>query len=831
MKIKRAALLLTTVILATLLSACGGGGGVGGGQSPDPVAIDVPLFYIKRAPVRDDNGVLESNDLRNPTAFNPGAHLYMRDRASPSATEKAITDRLFTGDEVSLYDVKDLSADYEGKKILFALHKPLLENVDDDEQPKWEIWQYQVSTDTLSRVIASDTVAAGGDDASPVFLPDGRIVFTSTRQRSSKARLLDEGKPQYAGLAEGENNPASVLHIMEANGSDIQQQSFNQSHDLSPQVLSDGRIVFTRWDHMGSVSGMHLYTIHPDGTELSLYYGAHSHQTGTDDGTVQFTRAMPLPNGQLLSLIRPFVDTRGANQLVQFDAQRFIDATQPINTAVISTSSTQQNLTSLKLTTDDSLALGGHISSAQVLHDGESRLLISWSPCRLQSLMGQFFACIEPYLSDTTLIEADPVFGIWVLDWQNNTQLPIVQGTSTAVITEALALEVRTPPTNLVDKSLGAGLDEVLNNASVGALNIRSVYDFAGMNTATADLVARYIRVEKAVPIPDDDVVELSGANFGRSSQQLMREVVGYAPIEADGSVNIAVPADVPLAISVLDSNGERITNRHQNWLQVRPGETRQCNGCHTGSTDVTPHGRINGEIASINPATSLAEAHTSAQGIRFLTMDLKNETGWKYADLLTPAPTTSDCQTAWQYLCRSVINYVTHIQPIFDLVRQAGTQTCTSCHNTKDAMNAAQVPAGQLDLTGGVSADSADQINSYRELFFNDNEQELVGGVLTDRVVIVTDGNGDTVFQRDGNGNLILDGAGQPIPLTRLVNVNPSMSVNGAAASQFLTIFKQASATVDHRTFLSNAELKLIREWLDMGGQYYNNPFDVPQN
>jgi hypothetical protein len=823
---------LTALWVLVLITACGGGGGgVGGGQSPDPVVVDVPLFYIQRAPVRDDDGQLESNDLRDPSAFNPGARLMMRDRASPSAAEKAITDRLFSGDVLNLYDVKDLTVDYDGDKILFALHKPLLENVDDDEQPTWEIWQYLPATDALSRVIESDIVAAKGHDTAPAVLVDGRIVFTSTRQQTSKARLLDEGKPQYAALAEGENNPASVLHIMDADGTDIQQLSFNQSHDLSPQVLKDGRIVFSRWDHMGSVSGMHLYTIRPDGTELSLYYGAHSHQTGTDNSTVQFTRALPLPNGELLSLIRPFVDTRGAQQLVRFNAEQFVDASQPINTSVIASASTQQNLTNLKLTTNDQLALGGRINRVQVLNDGDSRLLITWSPCRLQSAMGQFFACIEPHLSDTTLVEADPLFGIWLLDWQSNTQLPIVHSKNGLVISEAVVLETRSPASNLPDKTIGNGLEGVLANANVGALNIRSVYDFAGINTATDERLAQYLRIEKAVPIPDDDVVELSSAHFGVSSQQLMREVVGYVPIEADGSVNVAVPADVPLAISVLNQDGERITSRHQNWLQVRPGETRHCNGCHTGSNDLTPHGRINGEIASINPLTTLAEAHTQAQGLRFLTMDLNDQAGWRYADLLTTAPTTSECQTDWHYLCRSVINYVTHIQPLWELPRASGAQTCIACHSRVNAMNAAQVPAAQLELTGGVSADSAEQVVSYRELFFNDNEQELVGGVLTDRLIIVTDGSGNTVFQRDGNGNLLLDGAGQPIPQTRLVNVNPSMSAAGAAASEFLTIFKQASATVDHRSFLTNAELKLIREWLDMGGQYYNNPFDVPQD
>ena len=75
----------------------------------------------------------------------------------------------------------------------------------------------------------------------PHYLPDGRIVFSSTRQRQSRAILLDEGKPQFAAQDEDHNEPAFVLHVMDADGSDIHQISFNQSHDLDPAVLDDGR--------------------------------------------------------------------------------------------------------------------------------------------------------------------------------------------------------------------------------------------------------------------------------------------------------------------------------------------------------------------------------------------------------------------------------------------------------------------------------------------------------------------------------------------------------------------------------------------------------------
>jgi hypothetical protein len=41
-------------------------------------------------------------------------------------------------------------------------------------------------------------------------------------------------------------------------------------------------------------------------------------------------------------------------------------------------------------------------------------------------------------------------------------------------------------------------------------------------------------------------------------------------------------------------------------------------------------------------------------------------------------------------------------------------------------------VPAGQLDLTDGLSADEATQFNAYRELLFADNRQVVMNGALS---------------------------------------------------------------------------------------------------
>jgi hypothetical protein len=127
--------------------------------------------------------------------------------------------------------------------------------------------------------------------------------------------------------------------------------------------------------------------------------------------------------------------------------------------------------------------------------------------------------------------------------------------------------------------------------------------------------------------------------------------------------------------------------------------------------------------------------------------------------------------------------------------------------------MNAPMVPAGQLDLTDGLSADEPDQFNSYRELLFADDRQVLMNGAIVDEQVQIG-----------------VDAMGNPILST--VSIGASMSAAGARQSRFFSCFDVGGTGCPSRShvgYLSLDELRLIAEWLDIGAQYYNNPFDVP--
>ena len=89
---------------------------------------------------------------------------------------------------------------------------------------------------------------------------------------------------------------------------------------------------------------------------------------------------------------------------------------------------------------------------------------------------------------------------------------------------------------------------------------------------------ARFVRAMRGVPPPSGGMGTRQA--IGETEFEQM-QILGYAPIEPDGSFKLQVPADVPLALSVVDAEGRAIQT-HTNWIQVRPGERRTCDGCHS---------------------------------------------------------------------------------------------------------------------------------------------------------------------------------------------------------------------------------------------------------
>ncbi len=915
-ELRHGSLALAALLLpAMLMVGCSSGNsghapGLSGPQTQDPGTLNFPLAYVKRPPPasRPDSDI----DVRDLITSTTGGDLYIRDQASPGSVETNITASITGG----MGDVRDLDVSDDGKKLVFSLRLPLDPGKPNTDvtQPTWKIYEYDATAKTVTQLTNDNTTK--GHDVGAHYLPDGRIIFSSTRQSGTQAILIDEGRPQYPAQTDDRKQPIFLLHVMNADGTGIHQISFNTNHDFAPSVLADGRIVFSRYE---SINGdqISLYRSYPDGTGLELYYGANSHATGaniagTGTNVIQFLNARQRADGKLIAIVRPFLGTQLGGDIVQIDADGFVEVHQAA-TAASSGGTAQSSATTLGVTTDSNKpSLGGRFASAYPLYDGTNRMLVSWAPCLVLDTTVTPTAtrvCNTGNTSGPNVQLAPPQYTIWIYDADKGTLSPILGAESNAVIVEPVIMQARTnPPTPLKDFEPTGAAAELANNTNggLGLLVIRSVYDFDGVDKvsaetngavpsiaaladprqATADQrPARFVRIEKAVEIPDRTVRKINNSAFGPAGLG-MREILAYAPVEPDGSVRIELPANVPFTIDVLDKNAHRIGVRHTSWLQLMPGETKTCNGCHVAGSPTTPsHGR-SGLTASINtgaagagvpfpntvaalsagnPGDTMADARawntcqtgapagvvcSQVPSIDVIYSDVWTDPvaagrpldasfSYLYNDLSTPKPYNAHCLPNWDPLCRSTIHYPDatatggttsyHVQTIWNFPRQTfasdGTtvvsdHTCVLCHNPADLVNSVQqVPAGQLDLTDSASNVDPTVTTSYEQLLFAHNEQTLTMGVLQD---------------------LLVPAPGPPDPVTGLpttimvpVSLAPPLtagSANGSAAKFFAKFDgTDHGTTVDHTGFLTQAELRLIAEWIDIGAQYYNDPFVAP--
>ena len=915
----RALVLGVAGVLAACTQGPGGGGiGLASGQDPDPATVDFPIFYIRHQIPEDQDEVTRVRPFVEDDDYS--ATLWKRDRASPGAPETEITARLrteaFNGAAEDRYDIKDLSVAPDGLHVAFAMRGPLDDADDEDEPPTWNIWEYNIQTDTLRRVISSDIIAEEGQDVSPSYLPDGRILFSSTRQRQSKAILLDENKAQFEATNESRGESAFVLHVMNADGTDIHQISFNPSSDLYSTVLQNGRVLFTRWDNAPGRDGLHLYTSNPDGTDTQLYYGALSHNTGTVVAgvatPVEFMRAREMSDGRLMVLTRQRTDVDFGGNLTIINAKDFVENTQPLAASAGLAGQAQTSATLNDVRTVPGPSPGGRFESGFPLWDGSGRLLVSWSQCRLLDVGGsdptRIIPCDATHLADPNVQVARPLYSIWMFTPAENTILPVMAPVEGVMVTEAVAAQPRNPlPAVILDKKppLDANPDWV--SEGVGVLSIRSVYDIMGVDQARTDSgtatsignvsnptnaqyvqrQVRFVRIEKPVSQPDDDdIADPDNSAFGPTG--MMCEIVAYAPVEPDGSVRMKVPANIAFTISLLDANGRRVNNAnpHRAWLSMRPGELMECNGCHVRTTangaTARSHGRkgsfdsayagatatgaaFPGTVNTISPevgdsmaqarsrgGSSCIDAATSTEhcGPPSLnpSADVVYNEIWKqnpmptesfvysHLALSTPRPTNASCYPIWQATCRITIHYTSamtrpgHIHPLWSVPRPAGgvpdpvtgeptfPKTCTVCHSRVNPADPAvqQLPAVSLELTDEVSDEDNLQLRAYRQLLFARPELELVNGAVQARQVPLL----------DDNGNPVLDDAGNPVFTTP--QLPASMAAGNARGSRFFAVMNNAT----HAGMLSTAELRLLSEWLDIGAQYYNDPFPpTPQN
>jgi len=511
----------------------------------------------------------------------PG-NLYKLSPIAPGGVVTPITN--FTGASVC-----DPAVSFDGKKILFSMRP--------SGGSRHNIYEIDADGTNLRQV-----TSGGGDDFDPLYLPDGRVLFTSTR-----AGEMDEYN----------HAPSATLYTCEMDGTGLERISFNQSDDFDPELLPDGRIVYTRWEHFGTMNRFPLFFTNPDGTGTFHFFGPHDRN---------FFHPVVTPDGRLLAIESTMVEEDNGPLAVLKPEQGPSDPTLGAR------------------------ALHWDVVTPQVNTDGEPW---PYGAFKYPRPLGGNRYVASYTLPAATGEETDYALYTFTLD-QSGAGTPADPATFAV---GDLTFLYNDPNTNEFDAQLLAPRSKPPVIAS--AVNRAVTYG----EFLAQDVFNRGPNDGQEVPVRGVDAIDSIAViaslptrvgemnNFSANDFE-KRAIIGFAPVQSDGSFKIRIPADTPISFATLDTLGRGFVVKRTH-LYVRPGETfDQCTGCHE---DRVPGGPA---PTNPNPMAAMLPAH----------------------DLNVPAANFM------------VINYESDIGPIVNA-------KCVSCHQPV-IVGSDTTLAGNLDLT-----------------------------------------------------------------------------------------------------------------------------------
>ena len=613
------------------------------GDSVSPQAPVTPaevgfeeIIFVKRKPYSSDHYYTDINNGTSPDRFLPENGIYIYNLRARSERAVVTAANLPGGKGF----IGKISLSFDARKVLFDFR----------EHPGagFRIWEVGTDGTGLRQVSfppndEAEKVArwAPGwhtDDIHPCYLPDGKIIFSSTRNEHT---VLCGGSSHLV---------APGLHRMNPDGTQVEQLTKSPVSEFCPVVLKDGRVMYHRWEYIdkGARVAKTIWSMNPDGTKPQELYGL------ADDDTTIYMYPQPLPGNDhgfvcVGTCHYPQGGCVGAILLVDYGKGVRVRGSDPDQPDYVQKDSRYPvvNLTPavfIQRRTEP----GWHFrtNDTKYVHDPTGRqghlythpfpvsdreFLVSYkvnSSDHYQSVANAYAL----YLLDTDgrhrAVYADPKLSCW----------------------HPLPLVARPVPPQVElyrDPQYAARAQAVCVLANV----------YQGMEGVRPGAV-KWLRINEALPRywSTGRRWEPSLSSSSWKAALWPRVQWGVVPVERDGSAHFVTPANRSIFLQALDENFREI-QRERTYVNYKPGEVRSCTGCHGQSH------------------------HTAALGASPTPIALTRAPSM-------PQPQPCDlAENGGSGLAGQVIHYPTDIQPILDA-------KCVSCHGAKN-------PDGKLRLTG----------------------------------------------------------------------------------------------------------------------------------
>jgi hypothetical protein len=367
------------------------------------------------------------------------------------------------------------------------------------------------------------------DDLMAEYLPDGGIVFCSTR-RKGYSRCFG---PQFSKRWDN-----YTLHRADGDGGNIRTLSYNDVSEWFPSVSHSGEILFARWDYIDrdAVTHQNLWSCRPDGTNPMAVWG-----NGLPKPHCTF-QAKPVPGSRKLVFIASAHHSVTAGPVCLLDPAVGLNAPEAV-----------ERITPLPYPEAEGWNLPEWYESPWPL--SENLFLAAYSPNRLRNEGQHNRGDRNP----------DDGLRIVLLDRQGNREL--LYRDTRINTTTPIPLTPRPAPPVLA--SLLPGIPP-----PHGEMTVYDVY--RGLDGVPRGSIAA-IRIVQLFPKTTPLV---NVPHIGVAGEENARAILGTVPVEADGSARFRLPAKTKVLFQAVDREGfVRRTMRSSTYLQ--PGESISCVGCH----------------------------------------------------------------------------------------------------------------------------------------------------------------------------------------------------------------------------------------------------------
>ncbi len=253
-----------------------GPGAAGATVGPDELGFE-EIVFVKRRPYSSDHYYTDIDNGTSPDRFDPRNGIFVFN-VRTRAERPVVTAAEMPGGKGF---IGKISLSFDAKKVLFDFRE--------NPGAGFRVWEVHLDGTGLRQVsFPPDDEAEKAvrwrpgwhtDDIHPCYLPDGKIIFSSTRAEHT---VLCGGSSHLV---------VPLLHRMEADGTGVEQLSWSPVSEFCPVMLDDGRVMYHRWEYVdkGARVAKTLWAMNPDGTRTQELYGL------ADDTTTVYMYPQPVP--------------------------------------------------------------------------------------------------------------------------------------------------------------------------------------------------------------------------------------------------------------------------------------------------------------------------------------------------------------------------------------------------------------------------------------------------------------------------------------------------------------------------------------------------------